>query len=236
VGAGGQRAGSHNLVVGQQHRYSSFGGLVAGEGNSVSGPAASVSGGFGNVASNRYASVSGGQANTASGEASSISGGHANTASDNWTSVGGGQNNSASSNWASISGGQGNTASGLDALVPYVKVLQGEIEQLKGPHIIIEGANVHIRSGSNRTYEDEPRSGLGNLIIGYNGLNPTPVLPEFPNVRTGSHNLVIGEWHSYSHSGGLVAGLANRIEDHFATVIGGQTNQASAPGASRSLT
>ncbi|MBW2314845.1 MAG: hypothetical protein JRH10_11695 [Deltaproteobacteria bacterium] len=44
------RLGSHNLVVGREHRYPSFGGLVAGFRNSVSGEEATVSGGAGLVA------------------------------------------------------------------------------------------------------------------------------------------------------------------------------------------
>ena len=40
-----QRGGSHNLIIGPGHSYTSYGGLVAGSGNSVLGPHASVSGG-----------------------------------------------------------------------------------------------------------------------------------------------------------------------------------------------
>ena len=45
------RSGSHNLVIGPEHTYSSYGGLVAGYRNTVSGTYASVSGGGQNVAS-----------------------------------------------------------------------------------------------------------------------------------------------------------------------------------------
>ena len=82
----GSRTGSHNLVVGPAHTYTSFGGLVAGEGNVVSGALGSVSGGRGNTTSNLAASVSGGTGNTASGTAASVSGGSNVTlsASDTW--------------------------------------------------------------------------------------------------------------------------------------------------------
>jgi hypothetical protein len=69
------RTGSHNLVVGRPHPYSSFGGFVAGMSNAVTGPGASVSGGGGNTASGVTASVSGGQVNTASGDLARVSGG-----------------------------------------------------------------------------------------------------------------------------------------------------------------
>jgi hypothetical protein len=54
------RSGSHNLVLGAFQNYSSFGALLAGAGNSVSGPFGSVSGGSSNTVSGAYASVSGG--------------------------------------------------------------------------------------------------------------------------------------------------------------------------------
>src|SRR5262249_41717023 len=50
------RAGSHNVIVGTQHNFSSFGGLVIGQFNEISGPWASVSAGYMNRASGRNAS------------------------------------------------------------------------------------------------------------------------------------------------------------------------------------
>jgi len=58
------KTGSHNLIVGAAHSYSSYGGLVAGTGNTVSGPDASIAGGFINTASGPWSSVSGGGALT----------------------------------------------------------------------------------------------------------------------------------------------------------------------------
>jgi hypothetical protein len=69
------RTGSHNVVVGQEHNFSRFGGLVVGDGNTISGEFAAVSGGGGNTASGIGAVVSGGQGNIASGDFSSVSGG-----------------------------------------------------------------------------------------------------------------------------------------------------------------
>jgi hypothetical protein len=73
------RTGSHNVVVGQEHNFSRFGGVV--------GNRASVSAGANNVASGFLdASVSGGENNIASGNFSSVSGGSNRTApgGDNW--------------------------------------------------------------------------------------------------------------------------------------------------------
>ncbi len=60
-GLGDDRTGSHNLIVGDEHNYSSYGGLVAGHFNTISGLFASVSGGRSNTASGQYSSVSGGR-------------------------------------------------------------------------------------------------------------------------------------------------------------------------------
>jgi hypothetical protein len=75
------RTGSHNLVVGPEHTYSSFGGFVVGFKNTVSG---------------LYSSVSGGGRNVASGDGSSVSGGRNNDAGGNWSVVVGGNGNSTS--------------------------------------------------------------------------------------------------------------------------------------------
>jgi len=107
------RIGSHNLILGDYNNYSSCGGLVVGQSNAITGPYASVSGGFQNTASGVCASASAGQFNIASADYSSVSGGQGNTASGNWSSVSGGEGNLASEDGASVSGGEFNTASGF---------------------------------------------------------------------------------------------------------------------------
>ena len=116
-GAGDDRSGSHNIVVGPRHNYSSYGGLIAGFQNTISGTYAVVSGGNLNTASGNRASVSGGEFNTASGLLSSVSGGRTNTASGLASSVSGGRSNTASGFFASVSGGTQNLASGSRASV-----------------------------------------------------------------------------------------------------------------------
>ena len=90
LGAGDVRTGSHNLILGDLNNYSSFGGLVAGRDNAISGQYGSVSGGGLNAASGNYASVSGGNQNTANGDFASVSGGAFSTASGDYASVSGG--------------------------------------------------------------------------------------------------------------------------------------------------
>jgi hypothetical protein len=111
------RTGSHNVVVGQEHNFSRFGGLVVGRFNTISGDFTVVSGGEFNTASSFGAVVSGGDGNTASGEFAVVSGGVFNTASSDGSAVSGGFGNTANGEFASVSGGQGNTASGRLASV-----------------------------------------------------------------------------------------------------------------------
>jgi hypothetical protein len=85
--------GSHNVVVGIQHNFSSFGGLVVGEFHTLSGDFAVVSGGQSNTASGSHSSVSGGQGHIASGDYASVGGGFFTTASGfaSWAAGSGGE-------------------------------------------------------------------------------------------------------------------------------------------------
>jgi hypothetical protein len=80
VWAVNHKSGSHNLIVGEGHNYSSYGGFVAGQLNTVNRVSATVSGGVLNEASGDYSSVSGGYENKAISWLSSVSGGQKNTA------------------------------------------------------------------------------------------------------------------------------------------------------------
>jgi TolA-binding protein len=113
----------------------------------------------------------------------------------------------------------------VNKLEPYVKVIPEAINGLQGPHVIFEGANVHVRSGSGATNDyynlnDGVFSGLGNLVVGYNEDRPDPT------PRTGSHNIVVGCYHSYTKHSGLVAGSMNTISGAGASVAGGTYNTA----------
>ena len=129
----------------------------------------------------------------------------------------------------------------LAAILRFVRVEEGRMDLLTGPHWIIEGANVHVRSGSSNTSDDcegtdpdypncESLTGLGNLIVGYNERIPSGI-PSNEH-RTGSHNLVVGDFHTYTSFGGFVAGGDNRITGEYASVSGGANNIASGSGSS----
>ena len=131
----------------------------------------------------------------------------------------------------------------MEEILQFVRVETEEVRGLAGPHWIIEGANVHVRSGSGNTHDScdslhdpdfpncESLTGLGNLIVGYN--EPLPPAGARPrNIRTGSHNLIVGEFHTYSSFGGFVAGIKNAVTGWGASVCGGSNNEASGAGSS----
>jgi hypothetical protein len=108
-----QRNGSHNLVIGVGHQFTSHGGFVAGFANNVMGVGSSVTGGNGNSATGRFSAVLGGggpvnsplSGNIASGNASTVSGGVGNTAAGGVSSVAGGGGISVSSDGGWAAGG-----------------------------------------------------------------------------------------------------------------------------------
>ena len=97
----------------------------------------------------------------------------------------------------------------------------------------LSAMNLQIVDGSGST---ESRTGLGNLVVGYNkervlGLD-CEVDDSFCNLRDGSHNVIIGDKHNFIKWGGLVIGLGNEISGEYASVSGGSFNKASGYAAS----
>jgi hypothetical protein len=109
-GGGDDRSGAHNLILGDENNYGSYGGLVAGNANTISGPYATVLGGFVNKAKAFGATVSGGEFNIASGVQSAVLGGSFNEAAGDNSTVSGGTQNEASADNSSVSGGLGRVA------------------------------------------------------------------------------------------------------------------------------
>ena len=156
------KSGSHNLVVGQGHTYSSYGGIVVGYNNSITGEFSSVSGGYGNTAEGTNSSVSGGGANTASEDMSSVSGGQFNTAEGNFSSVSGGKSNIASGEYSSVSGGQYNTASG-----DYSSVSGGRNNNASGFFSSVSGGKYNTAEGYWSSVSGDPANTfLGNSAEG----------------------------------------------------------------------
>lgn len=62
--------------------------------------------------------------------------------------------------------------------------------------------NLQIVNGMGTT---NTTNGCGNLIIGYNEA-PSSGSAAWPTVRTGSHNLILGRYHSHASYAGLLSG------------------------------
>lgn len=138
----GSQTGSHNVLIGSSHEFTSFGGLVAGLDNEISGEYASVSGGAGNIASGDASSVSGGGGNVASNSTSSVSGGAGNIANGLDSSVSGGWDNTAFGTLSSVSGGEQNTASGY-----YSSVSGGSVNTASGYGSSVSGGAANTADG-----------------------------------------------------------------------------------------
>jgi hypothetical protein len=93
-----------------------------------------------------------------------------------------------------------------------------------GQTVLVTGANLKIVNGTGST--DGSPNGLGNVIVGYDAEN-RPDVGDGPDVKTGSHNVVIGDEHTYSSTSGLVVGLDNAITGVGSTVVGGLNNSSS---------
>gem|GEM_PF-3917432 len=209
------KTGSHNLIIGSRNNYRSYGGLVTGFNNEISGAYASVSGGWDNTAGSDYSSVSGGFYNRAAGESSSVSGGwnnialgsnssvsggNSNTASGNYSTVSGGSSNTANGGDSSVSGGSGNTASGGDS-----SVSGGWGNIASGRESSVSGGSINTASGS----DSSASGGSGNTASG--GVS---------SVSGGTYNLASGPLSSVS-GGGL-----NNASGYYSSVSGGGMGEA----------
>jgi hypothetical protein len=121
---------------------------------------------------------------------------------------------------------------GLPALAARVAVVETKLAPVSivpgyrleaCPEVVFSGVNVRIVNGLGST---ETVNGCGNLIVGYNELR-TPEQGHGHNLRSGSHNVIVGGHNNYSSYGGVVVGAYNDISGAFSSVSGGTSNRAS---------
>jgi len=156
VGAETLRSGSHNIIVGSEHSYSNYGGLVAGQKNTISGSFSSVTGGWQSIASGNHSSIGGGESNKSVGERSSITGGHYNITSGLYSVVVGGGNNSiidgneAYADYSVVVGGYRNTTGdGVDSNIGIHSVIvAGYNNNTKGDAAVVVGGLQNHADGS----------------------------------------------------------------------------------------
>jgi hypothetical protein len=114
------------------------------------------------------------------------------------------------------------------------------------PTALFRGVNVQIVNG---TGETQTATGTGNLIVGYNrpsvgsficslGVTESAATCQAnhglwaQSHKSGSHNIIGGDFNSYSSWGGLVMGMENAMSSPFATIGGGARNRAEGSFAS----
>lgn len=196
------RYGSHNLVVGPEHWYQSYGGLVAGYDNDLRAAYASATGGRNNYANAPYGSVSGGYGNVASGSHASVSGGYVNEASGDYSSISGGRSNDATNTYASVSGGYQNVASGA-----YASVSGGYSNEAGTGYASVTG-------------------GYGNLASG----NYASVSGGYANTASGSYSSVSGgaENSASGESASVSGGASNQSSGWRASIPGGYSKAGNA--------
>ncbi len=167
MNVGNTETGSHNLILGDLNSYSSYGGIVDGDENTISGPYASITGGYMNSASGLYSSVSGGADNISSANGTSISGGFLNKASNFYSSVSGGVNNTASGNGATVSGGYTNLSQGDQSSVSGGQANDAESSTtsiLGGAHNTATGYTSCIAAGVSNISSGNYSSCLGGYL------------------------------------------------------------------------
>jgi hypothetical protein len=114
------------------------------------------------------------------------------------------------------------------------------------PTAVFRGINVQIVNGTGDT---QTVNGMGNLIVGYNRPSTGSFICSVGTVdseaaclasggiwaqshKSGSHNIVGGDFNSYSSWGGLVLGLENALGAPYAAILAGARNRAGASFAS----
>ena len=104
----------------------------------------------------------------------------------------------------------------LETRVTALETLLAGVTRTAGPTLRFSGMNLQVVNGSGFT--NDHANGLGNVIIGYNASDG--------DTRTGSHNLVIGDLHSFTSTLGLVTG-GNNTASGFGAFVSGTDNIAS---------
>ncbi len=163
------RDGSHNLVVGPEHEYISYGGFTTGRQNQLVGANSTIVGGSENHAVGELSSITGGWRNSANGLMSwigagrynsttgvyaSVSGGEGNNVIGNSSTISGGLRNKTTADYASVAGGNDNLASGGSAAVcggVFNEARSGGSSVTGGNGNLSWGPHATVSGGLNRT-------------------------------------------------------------------------------------
>lgn len=242
------RTGSHSLVVGQFHSWTTYGHILGGVGNTASDANTSVLGGRGNVASGPEAAILGGNTNVATGRRSAITGGLFNEATGQESVAVGGRENIASGTSSTAGGGYLNQASGTrsvsaggtaniafgssstanggssnQAIGIGASVSGGSFNQAQGSTSSITGGTLNIASGD--------RSGIsggnGNLA----SADESVVTGGLVNSATGVHAVVTGGFNNVAsgENSTVTGGAGGEASGNNSSVSGGQGRSVTGP-------
>ena len=246
------RTGSHNLVIGDRHNYSSFAGIVAGRTGEITAPFATVTGGYTNVASAVCASVVGGCSNTASANFANVTGGRSNVASGFFSHVSGGGGpppedvgNEAAAFYSCIVGGESNSVTlaatraivvgGLNNTAGSLNsaILAGADNTTEGGQAAVSGGQWNVASGdwsvvagggAGAEVDGNVASSTHSMVSG--GCTNAATAP-FSSVNGGRHNIASGDWSSILGGGGTTDVEGNEASGDHSTVAGGASHTAS---------
>lgn len=194
-GAAENKTGSHNLILGNGHTYTSYGGIVSGNGNQITGASASAIGGTSNEASGTNSVVLAGRLNKATNSQAVVSGGSSNTASGLYSSVSGGSTNTATGDSSSVSGGTYNEAKGLDS-----SILGGYLNIANGNYSSVTGGQQNSALGSGSSI----LGGTSNIAEG-----------NYSSIAGGSNNKATAQYTS------IAGGYAHKAEGNYSSISGG---------------
>ena len=219
----GTQTGSHNLVLGDNQAFTSYGGIIGGQNNRLNGAYAAVLG-FNNSAGGNYSSVAGGNLNSATGNFASVNGGYANIAGGTYSSVGGGEPEPRQRH---LRGGRRRVQQPRRSGNPGGRILrlgrrnhQRRIQQRRrrGAFASVSGGRVNLASGDFASVS----GGEGNLAS-----------DPYASITAGCNNLAgpgTQPGHTCFGSGleSITGGRLNQANGHYSTVSGGWHNTASA--------
>jgi len=209
VWAVNHKSGSHNLIVGTKNNYSSYGGVVFGEANSIVAASATVTGGVGNVAAGSWSNINGGSENATWDIESSVSGGYKNTASNQFSVVSGGFYNTALGSAATVSGGYSNLASGQSSVVS-----GGGSNTASSQLSAVSGGSSNTASG----YASAVSGGYSNVASG----DASVVSGGYQNIASGAQSAVsAGSTNKATGEASAVSGGYNNIASHGGSAVSG---------------
>ncbi|NPA25482.1 MAG: hypothetical protein GXO34_06620 [Deltaproteobacteria bacterium] len=194
------RTGSHNLILGRKQNYSSYGGLVAGYLNAISGRYATITGGDHNSAKGHFSVIAGGEHNTTEGGDSVVAGGYYNRCSGDHASIFGGHLNHATGTYCATLGGENNNSKGESSTVT-----GGQMNIANGYYCSISGGGFNTAKGSSTSI----CGGSGNETYSSYGV-----------ICGGSDNQLDSEYAS------ITGGKDNQVTAEYGSVTGGKDNVA----------